>query len=608
MNLDIFNSLFSNIWSIFLVVAFFTGSIFVHELGHFWAAKRRGLKVERFSIGFGPKIFGWTRDGTEYRISLFPLGGYVALPQLADMGAIEGRSEFDAKTLPPISYTDKMIVSVMGAVFNLIFAFILALFIWVVGQPSSKEQLTNTVGYVSKTINLDLETIIPGPAYEAGIRPGDKILEVDGIKVNGFNDIQQYLVTGTGRSESKNPMVELTIERDGALQKFTVYPKLIELNSISKERMRYTGMSPEQSLVIGETIKDSPAYFSKLEKGDVLIAGNGVNLYSLKTLSDILDETPEHKVLLKIKRNNKLIEVPLQAEKTPYTKPLAMLTALTDQNEITSVKFLPDYAKDVTEHLADPKTTSTLVVFDQAHDSPFFKRMMEGDTLLSINGYKPKSLEDFLNIVDTILPEQSVTLLMKRKGSAGSHEGYSIEFTPKNLTSALLPAKTQYLIGIQLNPSPLIIHVNPLVQFSNNIDMTFRTLGSLFNSGSDLSVSNLMGPPGIIRILHTFSVEDLRLLIWFVILLNINLAILNLMPIPVLDGGHMVFATIAKIRGKAIPYRLIAGIQSTFMVLLFSLMLYVSFFDVRRWQGDQEFDEKIKHQRALYIPSQFSAK
>lgn len=608
MNLDIFNSLFSNIWSIFLVIVFFTGSIFVHELGHFLAAKRRGLKVERFSIGFGPKIFGWTKNGTEYRISLFPLGGYVALPQLADMGAIEGTSKLDTKSLPPISYTDKMIVSVMGAVFNLIFAFILALIIWVIGQPSSKEQLTNTVGYVSKTINIDAETIIPGPAYEAGIRPGDKILEVDGIKVNGFNDLQQYLITGTGRSESGKPMVNLTTERDGKIQTVTVYPSLIELNSMSKERMRYTGISPEQSLVIGETIKNSPAYFSKLEKGDVLVSANGTNLYSLKTLSDILEESPEHKVLLKINRDKKLIEIPLQAEKTAYTKPLGLLTALTDQDEITSLKFLPNYPKGVTDNLSDPHTPSTLTIFDQALDKHFFNGIQEGDTLLSINDQTPKSLEDFLNIVNAILPKQSVTLIMGRKSSSSTLQEYSITFTPKNLTSALLPAKTQYLIGIQLNPSPLIIHVNPLTQFSNNISMTFRTLTSLLSSGSDLSVSNLMGPPGIIRVLHTFSLEDLRLLIWFVILLNINLAILNLMPIPVLDGGHMVFATIAKIRGKAIPYRLIAGIQSTFMILLFSLMLYVSFFDVRRWQGDQELDEKIKHQRELYIPNEFSKK
>ena len=108
---DLLSALFSNLWAIFVVVLLFGGSIFVHELGHFLAARRRGAKVERFSIGFGPAL--WSRqgkDGVEYRISAFPLGGYVLLPQLADLGAIEGEAQSDASQLPPVSYATKMIV------------------------------------------------------------------------------------------------------------------------------------------------------------------------------------------------------------------------------------------------------------------------------------------------------------------------------------------------------------------------------------------------------------------------------------------------------------------------------------------------------------------
>ena len=91
------SDLLSSLWGVALVALFFGGSIFVHELGHFLAARRRGLKVERFSIGFGPKVVGWTgKDGVDYRISLIPLGGYVALPQLAEM---EGRLEKGVATL-----------------------------------------------------------------------------------------------------------------------------------------------------------------------------------------------------------------------------------------------------------------------------------------------------------------------------------------------------------------------------------------------------------------------------------------------------------------------------------------------------------------------------
>ena len=155
MSTDLISSLFSDVWSIFLVVLFFGGSIFVHELGHFLVARRRGVHVERFSIGFGPPIFSWHgRDGVEYRISWIPLGGYVLLPQLADLGAIEGKSDVNVEALPPISYTTRMLVFVAGAVFNLLFAFVLATVVWVIGQPESSDTATSRITYIPKAVRL----------------------------------------------------------------------------------------------------------------------------------------------------------------------------------------------------------------------------------------------------------------------------------------------------------------------------------------------------------------------------------------------------------------------------------------------------------------------
>src|SRR5690349_2878357 len=141
MPTDFLSSLFSSMWSIFLIVLFFGGSIFVHELGHFLAARRRGVHVERFSIGFGPAL--WSRrgrDGVEYRLSWIPLGGYVLLPQLADLGAIEGESKVNVSELPPVSYSTKMIVFAAGAVFNVIFAFALACVLWLAGTSVAEEE------------------------------------------------------------------------------------------------------------------------------------------------------------------------------------------------------------------------------------------------------------------------------------------------------------------------------------------------------------------------------------------------------------------------------------------------------------------------------------
>ena len=108
--------IFSNTWAIILVLLFFGGSIFVHELGHFLAAKMRGLKVIKFSIGFGPAIFSRKgKDGCEYLVGALPLGGYVAIPQLADLSALEGTDSSEGKNLPKASCTDKVIVSAAGS-------------------------------------------------------------------------------------------------------------------------------------------------------------------------------------------------------------------------------------------------------------------------------------------------------------------------------------------------------------------------------------------------------------------------------------------------------------------------------------------------------------
>ncbi|MGB0184184.1 MAG: site-2 protease family protein, partial [Opitutales bacterium] len=82
--------IFLNFWFILVAVFVLGFSIFIHELGHFIAARKRGLIADRFSIGFGPRLFGWRWKGTDFRLSLLPLGGYVSLPQLADMGRLEG--------------------------------------------------------------------------------------------------------------------------------------------------------------------------------------------------------------------------------------------------------------------------------------------------------------------------------------------------------------------------------------------------------------------------------------------------------------------------------------------------------------------------------------
>lgn len=225
-----------NFWFIFTGILALGICVFIHEFGHYIAAKKRGLIADRFSIGFGPRLFGWHHKGTDFRISLLPLGGYVSLPQLADMGRLEG-GDNPYKDLPPITYTDKMIVAVMGAVFNLIFAFLLTLVLWGVGREVIK---STTIGTVAQTIVNSDGITVPSPAHQAGLQSGDTILSVDGHPISDWWDYMNTLATGVGRNTEGRPQSIIEIQRDQEILTLTTYPELI-----SSERMRALGILPQ---------------------------------------------------------------------------------------------------------------------------------------------------------------------------------------------------------------------------------------------------------------------------------------------------------------------------------------------------------------------------
>ena len=138
-----------------------------------------------------------------------------------------------------------------------------------------------------------------------------------------------------------------------------------------------------------------------------------------------------------------------------------------------------------------------------------------------------------------------------------------------------------------------MVYASPFSQLRDQVATTIHTLSSLINPHSDIGPSKMAGPIGIMRVFHSAAEAGLRVVIMFAILLNVNLAIFNLLPIPVLDGGHMLFATVSRLRGRALPTNFIAATQSVFLVLLLTMILYVSFFDVRRWAHDVQADRTM---------------
>src|ERR1051325_8386185 len=132
------------------VLLLFNVLIFVHELGHFLAARWRGLKIDRFAIWFGKPIWKTKINGVEYALGTIPAGGYVSLPQMATMETIEGKVENSGQPLPPISALDKIIVAFAGPLFSFLLALAFAVVVMVVGRPVSEAETTTIIGYVDK--------------------------------------------------------------------------------------------------------------------------------------------------------------------------------------------------------------------------------------------------------------------------------------------------------------------------------------------------------------------------------------------------------------------------------------------------------------------------
>src|SRR6185437_7820645 len=145
------------------VLLLFNLLIFVHELGHFLAARWRGLKIDRFAIWFGKPIWKTKINGVEYALGTIPAGGYVSLPQMAPMEMIEGKSENSgSEPLPNISALDKIIVAFAGPLFSFGLALAFAVVVWKVGRPVNEAETATKIGYVYKD----------GPAAIAGLRAG----------------------------------------------------------------------------------------------------------------------------------------------------------------------------------------------------------------------------------------------------------------------------------------------------------------------------------------------------------------------------------------------------------------------------------------------------
>ena len=215
--------------------------VFVHEFGHFWVARRCGVKIDAFSIGFGKELFGWTdKTGTRWRVACLPLGGFVKMFGDADASSrpdMEAAARMDAEARR-VSFThkklwQKALIVAAGPAANFLFAIIVMTGLFsTIGQPFTPPVIGS---------------VLAGSAAEkSGLQPGDKILSVDGQSVQRFEDLRQIIIANTGDPIS----VELL--RKGQPVTLTATPQVVEDEDIlgNKNKVGRLGMLPSSDLVM----------------------------------------------------------------------------------------------------------------------------------------------------------------------------------------------------------------------------------------------------------------------------------------------------------------------------------------------------------------------
>lgn len=267
--------------------------IFVHELGHFLVARKVGVVVEKFSLGFGPKLLGFKSDGTEYLISAIPLGGYVKM---------KGEDYDDASLKEPGSFAgapvlSRLAIAFAGPLFNILFAVAIYCVVYMVG--------VETLGLVTGAIKDK------SPAQLVGLQAGDRIVEIGGQEVRFWDDLQKIVHNAPGQA------LNFKVEREGAPGplNFTITPVSEEVTTLfgDKKNVGLIGISP---LVTHVTFvkKGSAADRAGLLEGDHLLAVDDQPILGWAELKTAAVDKPGQEVTFRVRRNGEELLIPVTPE------------------------------------------------------------------------------------------------------------------------------------------------------------------------------------------------------------------------------------------------------------------------------------------------------
>lgn len=451
-----FSSVLALIVTLGLLIAF-------HEFGHYWTARRLGVKVLRFSIGFGKPLWKTTRgpDQTEYVVAAFPLGGYV---KMLDEREGEVAEEEKNRAFNRQSVWSRFAIVIAGPMFNFFFAILALWLMYLIGVPGVKP----IVGEVEP------ESI----AAVAGFRSGDEIIQIDGDETPTWNIARLTLLDKSLDATKISMQVR---GEDGALQTLELPLEGISAEDKQKDLLGYLGINPyrpELPSVLGELEPGGPAERAGLETNDRILSIDSQPISSWSSLVEFVRDHPEQLVRFEIERNGQSLVIPVTIEKRE-----------SDDGLIGRIGAAPALSDDLPEsYLAEVQY-------------PFFKAL-------------------------------GVAVVKTWKMSA----------------------------------------------------LTLRMIGKMIVG--EVSVENLSGPITIATYAGYTASIGLASFLYFLAIVSISLGVLNLLPVPLLDGGHLMYYVVEMVKGSPLSDEFQAQMQRFGIVILVMLMTLAIYNDIARLFGD----------------------
>lgn len=529
--------------------------IFIHEFGHFIIARLCGVRVEVFSLGFGKKIFQYKRGDTNYCISIIPLGGYVKM--FGDQPGAEVPEEEKQYSFTHKNVWQRISIVLAGPLMNFFFA----IFVFFVVAFIGEDYRGTRIG------DLAADT----KAFAAGFRPGDRILSVNGNNVTTWDEFEGKL------ADLNNTQAMVEIQRHGTTENESLKvditskpnPNVLSTDDIVGD---IEGLSPMSKAALIGVKPGSPLAALGLKTGDRVTAINGEKVAFWRELQPLLE------------KQNPAQPLQIDAERASSN----------GKNENLSMTLapigLPKYSFDTLKLESADLYLGTIIDGTPAKTAG----LMPGDRLMQVNNTKIERWEDVISSV---------------KSYDGGKEGVKVEVLRDGelLKMTIIPQMISQMTASGTEDKRYTIGVSPFINYampeivkistSNPVEavkigvqrtwdvsvMTVMSFVRLFEG--KVSPKNIGGVISIGQAAsETFKV-GISPFLRMMGLISVNLFILNLLPIPILDGGHLVFYSIEALKGAPVSMKKMEIAQQVGLVLLMSLMVFALFNDFTRLFG-----------------------